>query len=445
MGKLCMVLPPFSPDYSGVCSALFPLNSLTVIHDGAGCTGNYTGYDEPRWFHSKSPIFCSGLREIDAILGDDEKLVQKILSALETVKPELIALVGSPVPMVIGADMEGIAADIESRTGIKSFGFSTTGLKYYPQGIEQVDQKIVRRILEESEVVPQTRPNSFNILGATPLDFGKTGTIEDLEQLLAEHGYERNTVFWSCNSIAQIEHSVHAACNIVVSAAGFWLANYMKQKYGIPYVDGLPYGEKYSRVWLEKLGQCMRQETNQNAVQQDVNQNAVQQDANQNAVRQEANRNAVQQDAKQEANQPASGEQGVQAEEKGTASESAAQEESTVLIIGEQIQSSSLREALKHQYGLNADVAGICGWNEACAKAQDRFMETEADIEDMLNQEKYQLIIGDILYKELLHSDKRLIPYNHYAVSSKLGTDSSYSLIGEKLEQLNILENRERK
>ena len=394
MGKLCMVLPPFSPDYSGVCSALFPLNCLAVIHDGAGCTGNYTGYDEPRWFHSNSPIYCSGLREIDAILGDDEKLVEKVLGALETVRPEMIALVGSPVPMVIGADMEGIAAEIENRTGIKSFGFSATGLKYYPQGIEQVDKKVIRRILEESEAVPQTKENSVNILGATPLDFGKTSTIADMERLLTEQGYEINTVFWNCGSIAEIEKSVHAACNIVVSVAGIWLAEYMKREYGIPYVTGLPYGGKYSKVWLEQLRACMRKKAVGENVSTDIS-------------------------------------------EARTENASAAQSlpDSKVLIIGEQIQSNSLREALLSQYGIKADVAGICGWNAECAKEGDRFMDSEAEIEDMLNQEKYQLIIGDQLYGELLHSEKTLIPYNHYAVSSKLGTGSGYSLIGEKLEQ----------
>lgn len=59
-------------------------------------------------------------------------------------------------------------------------------------------------------------------------------------------------------------------------------------------------------------------------------------------------------------------------------------------------------------------------------------MDSEADIEEMLNQKKYQLIIGDMLYKELLHSEKKLVSYNHYAVSSKLGADAGYRLIGEK-------------
>ena len=398
MGKLCMELPPFSPDYSGVCSALFPLNCLTVIHDGAGCTGNYTGYDEPRWFHSNSPIYCSGLREIDAILGDDEKLIQKVLDALDTLamsgqgRPEMIALVGSPVPMVIGADMEGIAAEIEHRTGIRSFGFSATGLRYYIHGIEMVDKKIIRRILEESSVIPQRREKSVNILGATPLDFGKTGTIEDMVQLLTERGYEMNTVFWNCRTIDEIEASVHASCNIVVSVAGMWLAKYMEKEYGIPYVTGLPYGEAYTEIWLEKLEQCMQSQQEQK-------------------------------------------EQKVSREQEKS-------EESTVLIIGEQIQADSLREALFSQYGLKADVAGICGWEPELQKDGDHFMDSEAEIEELLNQEKYRIVIGDELYKELLHSEKQWISYNHYAVSSKMGTGHGYSLIGEKLTELELFRGR---
>jgi len=277
MGKLCMTLPPFSPDYSGVCSALFPFDTITVIHDASGCTGNYTGYDEPRWFRSRSPIYCSGLREIDAILGDDEKLIQKILFALEEIEPEMIALVGSPVPMVIGTDMEGIAAEIESRTGIMSVGFATTGLKYYPQGVEQVYKKVVKRILEESEdrngenvevlrfsegdtdgqsgngcdtVGPKYR---VNILGATPLDFGNSKTMDDLQAFLVENGFEINSALWENVTKEEIASLKYADCNIVVSTAGIELAEYMKKKFGIPYVTGMPFGERYGKLWLQEL------------------------------------------------------------------------------------------------------------------------------------------------------------------------------------------------
>lgn len=383
MGKLCMTLPPFSPDYSGVCSALFPFETLTVIHDASGCTGNYTGYDEPRWFRSRSPIYCSGLREIDAILGDDEKLIQKVLYALEDIKPEMIALVGSPVPMVIGADMEGIATEIESRTGIFSVGFPTTGIKYYPQGVEMVYKKVLQRMLEQDEKDAVKEENSVNILGATPLDFGKSGTIEDLEAFLVENGYKINSALWKNVSKEEILSLKNAACNIVVSTAGIALAEYLKKNYQIPYITGLPYGEKNAAHWLAKLKCCINGNDAPAAID-----NAM------DEVEHKAGR---------------------------------------ILIIGEQLQADSIRNAVQAEYDVKCDVAGICGWNESLAKENDTFLETEEEIEQLLNNDAYDMIIGDSLYQELLHQDKKFLAYSHYAVSSKLGNKESKSFIQKNI------------
>ena len=92
MSKLCINLPPYSPDYSGCASALFELGGMIVLHDASGCTGNYLGYDEPRWMGSKSIVFCSGLRHMDAILGNDNLLIDRIIKAAESLKPRFIAV-----------------------------------------------------------------------------------------------------------------------------------------------------------------------------------------------------------------------------------------------------------------------------------------------------------------------------------------------------------------
>ena len=49
-------------------------------------------------------VYCSGLRELDAVLGNDEKFIRNICEAAKEMHPNFIALVGSPVPMVIGTD-----------------------------------------------------------------------------------------------------------------------------------------------------------------------------------------------------------------------------------------------------------------------------------------------------------------------------------------------------
>ena len=79
MKQISLQLPPFAPDYSGACSALFELGGMIVIHDACGCTGNYTGFDEPRWYDGESQVYCSALRQMDAIMGDDEKLIGRVL------------------------------------------------------------------------------------------------------------------------------------------------------------------------------------------------------------------------------------------------------------------------------------------------------------------------------------------------------------------------------
>ena len=83
MGRFSFCLPPFAPDYSGVCGALFSLGGMIVIHDAAGCTGNYVNYDEPRWYDGGAMVYCSGLRELDAVLGNDEKLIRNICEKIE--------------------------------------------------------------------------------------------------------------------------------------------------------------------------------------------------------------------------------------------------------------------------------------------------------------------------------------------------------------------------
>lgn len=213
MGKLCVKLPPFSPDYSGVCSAIFDLNCVAVIHDASGCTGNYTGYDEPRWYGSKTAIFCSGLREIDAILGDDEKMIQKVLDATESLNPELIVLIGSPVPMVIGTDMKGIAADIEARTGIPCLGFDTTGTRYYSDGIAEACLALTERFTRMPE---QKIPNGVNLPGLTPLDFGSSAA-SDLKAALVQNGLELVSSFCDGLTMEAAQHAAQASLNLVVS------------------------------------------------------------------------------------------------------------------------------------------------------------------------------------------------------------------------------------
>lgn len=129
-------------DQSGAVSVVFPLDSLTVIIDAGGCTGNICGFDEPRWFSQKAMIFSAGLRDMDAIMGRDRELVRKIKEAAELLHPSFITLIGTPVPSVIGTDYAGLKHEIEKQTGIPVAAVNTNGMDGREKGIEKAKEAL---------------------------------------------------------------------------------------------------------------------------------------------------------------------------------------------------------------------------------------------------------------------------------------------------------------
>ena len=103
----------YTADVSGVPSALYELGGMTVMHDASGCNSTYNTHDEPRWYGSKSMVFITGLSEMEAIMGDDRKLVDDIVKAAKELKPRFIAIAGTPIPMITGCDIEANARVID--------------------------------------------------------------------------------------------------------------------------------------------------------------------------------------------------------------------------------------------------------------------------------------------------------------------------------------------
>ncbi|MGF0144649.1 nitrogenase component 1 [Sharpea azabuensis] len=166
MKGLRKYLTPFAPDQSGAVSVLYELGGLTVIIDAGGCTGNVCGFDEPRWFDKRSAIFSAGLRDMDAILGRDDALIQKIVDISDAFDANFIALVGTPVPAVIATDYQGICHILEKKIHKPVIYVPTTGVGLYDEGMEMA-------YLALFEKFANNKPTSHTeaILGVTPLDF----------------------------------------------------------------------------------------------------------------------------------------------------------------------------------------------------------------------------------------------------------------------------------
>ena len=95
------VISIYAADTSGVCSALYELGGMTVVHDASGCNSTH---DEPRWYDRKSMIYISALTEADAVMGNDGKFIRDVAKAAGELSPKFIAICGSPMPAMTGFD-----------------------------------------------------------------------------------------------------------------------------------------------------------------------------------------------------------------------------------------------------------------------------------------------------------------------------------------------------
>ena len=251
MKQTSRIISTYSADTFGVCSALFELGGMVVMHDASGCNSTYTTHDEPRWYDMDSMVYISGLSEMEAIMGDDEKLINDIAEAAESLQPKFIAVAGTPIPTMTGFDYQAVAELIEERTGIPAFGFATTGMITYVYGASMAFEGIARRFVKKN--VEKTAHLSANILGLTPLDFSVNGADRSIEKLLEDAGFEVISKWAMGSSLEEISEAGRASVNLVVSATGLGAAKVLKELFGTPYVIGTPIGRAYQKELKEIL------------------------------------------------------------------------------------------------------------------------------------------------------------------------------------------------
>jgi nitrogenase molybdenum-cofactor synthesis protein NifE len=392
MKGLYKVLPPFAPDYSGVCSVLFELGGIVVIHDGGGCTGNFTGYDEPRWYGSSSAVFSSELREIEAIVGDDEKLLCKLEDAVHTLRGRFVAIVGSPAPMVVGTDYRAIAHILSERIGLEVLIFDTNGIRYYDDGASMAFLELARRFVKP---VSRSAEYGVNIIGATPLDIGNGQHAGRLTSLLADAGCRVVSCWAMGSTLDDIAQSAQARLNIVVSRAGLEAARYMECEHGIPYLVGIPIGREPGRRFIGSVRSLLGLERDPGTPEKAVASAAGINDA---------------------------------------------------LVIGEQVLSNAVRDCLRMDLGLDKiTVASFFGMDPALMEEGDICFDCEERLTAVTSKHQYDVVVGDPLYRDLVTPSRKchFVEFPHIALSSRLFWDGDFDYIG--MEGIHYIEKKLKK
>lgn len=359
------VLPTYSADTFGVCSALYELGGMTVMHDASGCNSTYSTHDEPRWYDTDSLVFISALTEMEAIMGDDGKVLGDMRAAIAELHPKFAALAGTPIPMMTGCDIPAIAWQLEEESGIPCFGFQTNGMRSYLCGASEALEAVALRLVERDA---RMRPGTVNILGATPLDFSINGSVEAMAERLRESGWNVLSTWAMGSSLEEIRRAGEAQMNLVVSGVGMKAARVLRQRFGTPYVVGTPVGELFTRRIVRQLGSSARDGKNRIAVSG--------------------------------AKVPADG---------------------SVCIVGESVMSRSLAGAFLMECGFVPRV--VCPLEklpelEDVLSPEDIYAPEEEEIKEALLGAK--TVIADPLYGSVLPKDCRLVRFPHEAFSGRM-------------------------
>ena len=270
-------LTPFAPDQSGAASVFYELGGILVICDAGGCTGNVCGFDEPRWFGERSAIFSAGLRDMDAILGRDDRLVAKLTDAAEKIDANFAAVIGTPVPAVIATDYRALQRMCEKKTNLPILTVDTNGMELYDVGEEKAwltlfktfAGKDVASQKEASEEDDSSKKMKIGVLGLTPHDVSDLHVEEKFRKL------ENENTHYICYGmgagIDKVKTAGLADKNLVVAPAALETAKYLEKEFGTPYEVGYPFvdelipeldyaGKKILIIHQQVIANAIRQE-----------------------------------------------------------------------------------------------------------------------------------------------------------------------------------------
>ena len=384
------IIPVYTADVSGVCSALYELGGMVVMHDPSGCNSTYNTHDEIRWYEQDSLIYISGLTEIDAVMGNDAKFIRDIEETAKELHPKFIALAGSPIPFMNGTDFPALAQVIETETGIPAFAIPTNGMHDYTYGVGLAFAKIAECFVQplketknaDADVTSITTiPHTLNLLGVTPLDFGPQQNADCMKQNLAKHGWQVISTWAMGDSLENISHAAEAEVNLVVSSVGLETAKVLKDKFGTPYVIGTPVGDFTEDIvmTLDKVTKNTDQQKKSSAKE------SISVVSDKPEIPYLQNRLSEPQE---------------------------------ITLIGEAVTMGSLAAAIEKKYHKAVRVICPLETNTGLLALNDRVTKGEEEVQELLKDAR--IIIADPLYRPICPKSSSFYEFPHIAFSGRI-------------------------
>jgi nitrogenase molybdenum-cofactor synthesis protein NifE len=221
--------------FCGSRVVLYPIaDALHLIHGPIGCAA-YTW--DIRGALSSGPqlhrlSFSTDLQEKEVIFGGEPKLYKALTELIEAYRPKAAFVYSTCIVGIIGDDVEAVCRKVSREKDIQvmavhSEGFKGTKKDGYKAACDALFQLVGTGSTED------IAPVSINILG----EFNIGGEAWMIKKYYEEMGVQVVSVMTGDGRVDEIRKSHGAGLNVVqCSGAMTFLAEMMKEKYGIPYI-----------------------------------------------------------------------------------------------------------------------------------------------------------------------------------------------------------------
>ena len=196
-----------------------------------------------------TPVTASVVDRHVLARGSQEKVVNNIVRKDQEEHPDLIVLTPTCTSSILQEDL----ANFVERAQMDSEGdvlladvnhYRVNELQAADRTLHQIVQYYTEKARKREELPPGKSTNpSVNIIGISTLGFHNQHDATELKRLMQNLGIEVNAVIPEGASVHELKNLSRAWFNLVpYRELGLMTANYLKDEFGIPFVDITPMG-----------------------------------------------------------------------------------------------------------------------------------------------------------------------------------------------------------
>ncbi|MDR1599733.1 MAG: nitrogenase component 1 [Oscillospiraceae bacterium] len=257
---------PAPSERMGALWALLSLGDLMILEYGPSGTTHYSMEAlRSLGMQGTRGLYTTHMDQDAVVMGDMSALSSAIRELDELHKPKYLAVLGSSVSSLIGADITALCADMRGEISARLIPIDHCDFHSdFSLGLRIVMDALVEAMAQDAASVPGT----FNILGVSPDAYGARDDAAEIARLMEEaFGWKLNAALPWGGGKDGFCRTARASINLAIRDETLPSARFLRGKYDTPYHSGMPYGYKGTLDWLEGVSNIIGAAVNPRVVE----------------------------------------------------------------------------------------------------------------------------------------------------------------------------------